>query len=252
MLRSSASGRCWSRRWSCCLLAGSWPSSSGSASCRCSCSCAASSGGSPRRTAWSGSRSATCSARSRSPSSAPTTVRAYAIEERTQERIDAAIDRAPAASTRAQGLTAFSFSSGVLVSPAWPTPAVRRRRRAARRRRRASPGRAARVRFLVHAVRRPGADRHPGAHRAQNAVAGWRRVIGVLDTPADVGDPGDDGVAAAARADRRPVRARRRSPTRRPARAARRRPRACRRAPGSRWSARPARARRRSPSCSPG
>jgi putative ABC transport system ATP-binding protein len=28
----------------------------------------------------------------------------------------------------------------------------------------------------------------------QNAVAGWRRVIGVVDTPADVADPGDDGV----------------------------------------------------------
>jgi putative ABC transport system ATP-binding protein len=28
----------------------------------------------------------------------------------------------------------------------------------------------------------------------QNAVAGWRRVMGVLDTPADVADPGDAGV----------------------------------------------------------
>jgi ABC-type multidrug transport system fused ATPase/permease subunit len=28
---------------------------------------------------------------------------------------------------------------------------------------------------------------------AQNAIAGWRRVIGILDTPADVVDPGDAG-----------------------------------------------------------
>ena len=28
----------------------------------------------------------------------------------------------------------------------------------------------------------------------QNAVAGWRRVLAVLDTPADVADPGDAGV----------------------------------------------------------
>ena len=28
----------------------------------------------------------------------------------------------------------------------------------------------------------------------QNAAAGWRRVMAVLDTPADVADPGDDGV----------------------------------------------------------
>jgi ABC-type multidrug transport system fused ATPase/permease subunit len=29
---------------------------------------------------------------------------------------------------------------------------------------------------------------------AQNAIAGWRRVIGILETPADLVDPGDDGV----------------------------------------------------------
>src|SRR5690606_34070853 len=29
---------------------------------------------------------------------------------------------------------------------------------------------------------------------AQNAIASWRRVIGVLDTPADVADPDVDGV----------------------------------------------------------
>jgi ABC-type multidrug transport system fused ATPase/permease subunit len=28
---------------------------------------------------------------------------------------------------------------------------------------------------------------------AQNAIAGWRRVIGILDTPADVVDPGQEG-----------------------------------------------------------
>jgi putative ABC transport system ATP-binding protein len=28
----------------------------------------------------------------------------------------------------------------------------------------------------------------------QNAIASWRRVLGVVDTPADVADPGDDGV----------------------------------------------------------
>jgi ATP-binding cassette, subfamily B, bacterial len=30
---------------------------------------------------------------------------------------------------------------------------------------------------------------------AQNAIAGWRRVIGILDTPADVVDPGPSGTA---------------------------------------------------------
>ena len=38
-------------------------------------------------------------------------------------------------------------------------------------------------------------------NQAQNAVAGWRRVLGVLDTPADVADPGATGIALP-RADR--------------------------------------------------
>jgi putative ABC transport system ATP-binding protein len=32
-------------------------------------------------------------------------------------------------------------------------------------------------------------------NEAQNAVAGWRRVLGVIDTPADVADPGPQGRA---------------------------------------------------------
>ena len=32
-------------------------------------------------------------------------------------------------------------------------------------------------------------------NEAQNAIAGWRRVLGVLDTPADVADPGEAGTA---------------------------------------------------------
>ena len=28
---------------------------------------------------------------------------------------------------------------------------------------------------------------------AQNAIASWRRVIGILETPADLVDPGPDG-----------------------------------------------------------
>ena len=40
-------------------------------------------------------------------------------------------------------------------------------------------------------------------NEAQNAVSGWRRVLGVLDTPADVADPGRRG-RAAARSDRGP------------------------------------------------
>ena len=38
---------------------------------------------------------------------------------------------------------------------------------------------------------------------AQNAIAGWRRVIGILETPADLVDPGAAGRELPARADRR-------------------------------------------------
>ena len=41
-------------------------------------------------------------------------VRSYAVEERTQDRIDTAIRAHQVASTRAQGFTAFSFSLGGL------------------------------------------------------------------------------------------------------------------------------------------
>ena len=53
-------------------------------------------------------------ARPRSPSrsSAPRWSAPTPIEDRTQERIDDAIDEYKAASTRAQGFTAFSFSLG--------------------------------------------------------------------------------------------------------------------------------------------
>ena len=83
---------------------------------------------------------------------------------------------------------------------------------------------------------------------AQNAIAGWRRVIGILETPADLVDPGPSGKSLPRGAMDvafedvyfgypggplvlRDVTEHIES------------------AAGSRWSARPARARRRSPSC---
>ena len=87
---------------------------------------------------------------------------------------------------------------------------------------------------------------------AQNAIAGWRRVIGILDTPADLVDPGPEGAHAAARADRRPLRGRHVRLPERAAGAARRHASTSPPAPGSRSWGRPARASRPSPSCSPG
>ncbi|RYU11882.1 ABC transporter ATP-binding protein [Nocardioides iriomotensis] len=120
------------------------------------------------------------------------TVRSYAIEDRTQERIDGAIDRYKQASTKAQGLTAFSFSLGgvsaglanagvlifgVLLGVDGTITA----------------GEVLAFAFLVTLFVGPVQMGTQVLTDAQNAIAGWRRVIGILDTPADVVDPGAAG-----------------------------------------------------------
>ena len=92
------------------------------------------------------------------------TVRSYASRSAPRPASTTAIDRYQAASTRAQGLTAFSFSLGG-VSAGLANAGVLDRRRLARRRRPDHRRQGARLRVPGHAVRRPGADRHPGAHR---------------------------------------------------------------------------------------
>lgn len=120
------------------------------------------------------------------------TVRSYAVEQRTQDRIDTAIDRYKVAATRAQGLTAFSFSLGgvsaglanagvliigVLLGIAGDITA----------------GKVLAFAFLVTLFVGPVQMGTQVLTDAQNAIAGWRRVIGILDTPADVVDPGPSG-----------------------------------------------------------
>ncbi|KAA1429025.1 ABC transporter ATP-binding protein [Nocardioides antri] len=123
-------------------------------------------------------------------------VRSYAVEARTQERIDTAVATHQAASTRAQGFTAFSFSlggisaglanAGVLIVGIWlgqghlwadDTTA----------------GEVLAFAFLVTLFVGPVQFGTQVLTDAQNAIAGWRRVIGILDTQADLVDPGPDG-----------------------------------------------------------
>jgi ATP-binding cassette, subfamily B, bacterial len=119
-------------------------------------------------------------------------VRSYAIEARTQRRIDEAISRHQAASTRAQGFTAFSFSlggvsaglanAGVLVVGIWLGFAGD-----------ITAGKVLAFAFLVSLFVGPVQMGTQILTDAQNAIAGWRRVIGILDTPADLVDPGAEG-----------------------------------------------------------
>jgi ATP-binding cassette, subfamily B, bacterial len=121
-------------------------------------------------------------------------VRAYAIEGRTQSRIDAAIDRHRDAMTKAQGLVAVTFSMGglaaglanagvIVVGVLLGVDGQ------------ITMGKVLAFAFLVTLFVGPVQLGTQVLTDAQNAIASWRRVIGILDTPADVVDPGDVGVA---------------------------------------------------------
>ncbi len=123
-------------------------------------------------------------------------VKSYAVEDRTQARIDTAIDIHKSASTRAQGFTAFSFSlggisagfanAGVLVVGIWLGQGFAWGEGI-------TAGEVLAFAFLVTLFVGPVQMGTQILTDAQNAIAGWRRVIGILDTPADLVDPGPAG-----------------------------------------------------------
>ncbi len=120
-------------------------------------------------------------------------VRAHAIEERTQRRVDGGINANLDANTRAQSLVAVTFASagvagglanagviaaGVVIGVAGGL----------------SIGTVIAFAFLVGLIVGPVQNATQVLTEAQNAIASWRRVIDLVDTPADVIDPGDAGV----------------------------------------------------------
>ena len=120
------------------------------------------------------------------------TIRAYAIEARTADRVDATVATHRAAYIRAQTMVSLSFSSGVLASGlavagvvavgTWLGVGGS-----------VTLGELLAFLFLVQLFTGPVQSVTEVLNELQNAVAGWRRVLAVLDTPADVADPGDDG-----------------------------------------------------------
>ena len=120
------------------------------------------------------------------------TVRAYAIEDRTGRRIDGAIERHRSAATRAQGLVALTFSTGEVVAglanAAVVVVGVKLGVDGD-----ITLGELLAFLFLVTLFVGPVQIGTEVLNEAQNAIAGWRRVLGVLDTPADVSDPGPTG-----------------------------------------------------------
>ena len=124
-------------------------------------------------------------------------VKSYAIEGRTQRRIDEAIDGYQRASTRAQQFTVVSFSLGGIsaglanaailivgigLAHAGVLGAVDM-----------TAGKVLAFAFLVTLFVGPVQMGTQILTDAQNAIVSWRRVIGILETPADLVDPGESG-----------------------------------------------------------
>jgi ATP-binding cassette subfamily B protein len=119
-------------------------------------------------------------------------VRSYAVEGRTQERIDRAIQGFQDASVRAQRFTVTSFSlgglSGGLANAGVIIIGVLLGFTGDM-----TPGRVLAFAFLVTLFVGPVQMGTQILTDAQNAIASWRRTIGILETPADLVDPGPDG-----------------------------------------------------------
>ncbi|GAA1233354.1 ABC transporter ATP-binding protein [Oryzihumus leptocrescens] len=120
------------------------------------------------------------------------TIRAYGVEERTAARIDEAIANHRTAAIRAQVRAVLSFTTGQLVS-GLTTAAVIVVGTVLAVHDRLTLGELLAFLFLVNLFTQPVQTASEILNEMQNAVAGWRRVIGVIDTPADISDPGEDG-----------------------------------------------------------
>jgi ATP-binding cassette, subfamily B, bacterial len=117
-------------------------------------------------------------------------IRAYGAQERTAERIDGAVGRTQQAQTRAQTIAAATFSTGELTA-AVATGAVVVVGVLLGVDGQITVGQLVGFLFLVTLFVQPVQIATEVLNEAQNAVAGLRRVLAVLDTPTDVADPED-------------------------------------------------------------
>jgi putative ABC transport system ATP-binding protein len=119
-------------------------------------------------------------------------IRAYAIEEHTANRIETSVGRTASAQVRAQRLVAMTFSvgevaaglanAGVVVLGVLLGVAGH-----------ITVGELVAFLFLVGLFVAPVQVGVEVLNDAQNAIAGWRRVLEVLDVPVTVADPGPAG-----------------------------------------------------------
>ncbi len=122
------------------------------------------------------------------------TIRAYAVEERTAQRVDVAIEAHRSAAISAQIRAVAAFASGQFVS-GLTTAVVLVVGTVLAVDGRLTLGELLAFLFLVNLFTMPVQQATEILNEMQNAVAGWRRVIGIIDTTADVADPGEHGTA---------------------------------------------------------
>ena len=115
-------------------------------------------------------------------------IRAYGAQQRTAERIDSAVEQTKKAQTRAQTIAATTFCSGEITT-ALANSAVIVVGVLLAVDGQLTLGRLVGFLFLVNLFVQPVQVATEVLNEAQNAIAGMRRVLGVLDTPTDVGDP---------------------------------------------------------------
>lgn len=121
------------------------------------------------------------------------TIRAYGVQRRVQRTVDARIGATRDAMVHAQNTVSLVFSSGVLVANlvlavvvvAGTALGVAGD---------LSVGQLLAFLFLVQLFTGPVQQATEVLNELQNAVAGWRRVLGIIDTPVQVADPGPRGV----------------------------------------------------------
>ncbi len=121
------------------------------------------------------------------------TIRAYGVEDRTAERIDIAVEAHRRSAVRAQTRAVMAFTTGQLVS-GLTTAVVIVVGTLLAVNGSLTLGELLAFLFLVNLFTTPVQQATEILNEMQNAVAGWRRVIGIIDTRADVADPGDQGV----------------------------------------------------------
>ncbi|HEY9494111.1 MAG TPA: ABC transporter ATP-binding protein [Intrasporangium sp.] len=117
-------------------------------------------------------------------------IRAYGVEDRTAQRIDKAIESHRKAAIGAQARAVMAFTSGQLVS-GLTTAVVLVVGTVLAANGRLTLGELLAFLFLVNLFTMPVQQATEILNEMQNAVAGWRRVIGIIDSPADVADPTD-------------------------------------------------------------